>query len=343
LTTLKDIAKKTNVSPATVSRIINNDPSLTVLEETRNRVMEAVRELNYQPARKRNRKREIRKETYNIGLILTASKEDETNDPYFMSIRKGIESVDHDGLHLAAVLTVGISDFSQDGLDDLDGLIVIGALDSKELNDIFPHHKNIVFVDYIPDDKDADIVISDIESATRQCMEHLFELGHKEIAYLGGRLIVKGIFKEPSAKTEDIRKSIYQKMMEEKGLFKEENVFIGEWSPTGGYQLMKKMIGTGNIPSAALIASDPMALGAFRALHEAGINVPEELSVFSFDDITSAAYFNPALSTVKIHAYEMGRTAVKLLHDRLEGREVPIKAVLPTELIFRESTGVKKG
>jgi LacI family transcriptional regulator len=89
-------------------------------------------------------------------------------------------------------------------------------------------------------------------------------------------------------------------------------------------------------------ASDPMALGAFRALHEAGIKVPEDISIISFDDIDAAAYLQPALSTVKIHSFEMGKTAVKLLQDRIKGRELPMKVILPTELILRESTEIKK-
>lgn len=119
-------------------------------------------------------------------------------------------------------------------------------------------------------------------------------------------------------------------------------MLVGEWGPNGGYKLMQELIRRGQLPSAIVVASDPMALGAFRALHQAGIKVPEDISVFSFDDIDSAAYLTPALSSVKIHSFEMGKTAVKLMYDRLKGRELPLKIVLPTELVYRESVTRKK-
>ncbi|NEW00623.1 substrate-binding domain-containing protein [Bacillus megaterium] len=100
---------------------------------------------------------------------------------------------------------------------------------------------------------------------------------------------------------------------------------------------MKKFIEKGSLPSAMLIASDPMAIGAMRALNEANIKVPQDLSIISFDDIEAAAYLNPPLSTVKIHTDEMGKMAVKLLYDRIKGRSVPIKAILAADFILRDS------
>ena len=85
-----------------------------------------------------------------------------------------------------------------------------------------------------------------------------------------------------------------------------------------------------------------MALGVLRALHESGIHVPNDVSVVSFDDIEAAAYVNPRLSTVKVHGDEMGRTALKLLYDRLLGRKLPMRVMLPTELIIRDSSSAKK-
>jgi LacI family transcriptional regulator len=115
-----------------------------------------------------------------------------------------------------------------------------------------------------------------------------------------------------------------------------------DWGPASGYSLTKKLIKSGRIPSAIVVASDPTALGVLRALHEAEINVPNDVSVISFDDIEAAEYVNPRLSTVKVHGDEMGRTAVKLLYDRLMGRKIAMKVTLPTELIIRDSTCVQK-
>lgn len=105
--------------------------------------------------------------------------------------------------------------------------------------------------------------------------------------------------------------------------------------------MTKELINQESMPTAIIVASDPLAIGALKALNEAGIHVPKEVSIVSFDDISAAAYLTPSLSTVKIHTEEMGKTAVKLLHDRLKGRELPIKVMLPTSFIARESIAEK--
>jgi LacI family transcriptional regulator len=343
MATIKNIAELAKVSTATVSRILNNDQSLSVSDDTRKRVMEIVKELNYKSTRKKSDKSNRRKEIYNIGLLLTNTEEDEVHDPYFISLRSGVERVcEQYGMNIASVLTVGVSDFGGGALRSLDGLIVIGTVDIKELKEMYYENNNIVFVDYAPADKDVDVVISDLETATYQILDHLFELGHQHIVYLGGRTVVKGINNQEVHEKEDVRKSVFEKVMKEKGLYGQDSVLIGEWGPNGGYLLLKELIKRGQLPSAVVVASDPMALGAFRALHEVGVKVPEEVSVFSFDNIASAAYLKPALSTVNIHSFEMGKTAVKLLYDRLKGREIPLKVTLPTELVFRESVTRKK-
>lgn len=332
MATIKDIAEQANVSTATVSRILNNDPSLSVGEDTRKRVLEAASKLNYKLTRKKSEKQS---ESYQIGIVLT---KDETIDPYFLSIRNGIESIcEQYSLNIASILTVGKNQLSSAAVNGLDGLIVLGNVDVSDLKDIYYENSNIVIVDYMPDHHNYDVVVSDFETATREVLEYLFTKGHSDIAYIGGRKVIKHMSSNQTIEETDIRESVYEAIMRGKGLYNQENVLLGEFGPNSGYQLMKALIEKGNLPTAVVVGSDPMALGAFRALHEADINVPEDISVISFDDIEAAAYLNPALSTVKVHTEEMGRTAVKLLSDRIKGRTIPLKVVLPTELVLRES------
>jgi LacI family transcriptional regulator len=337
---IKDIAELANVSSATVSRILNNDPSLSVSGETRTRVLEAVDELSYRPVRKKKAKSVKEKETYRIGLILT---NDEAIDPYFMSIRQGVERIcDQYSFVIASVFKIGKSNFSSEAMADLDGLIVLGDVNSKELIDVYSNN-NIVFVDFVPEEENCDVVISDFETATREIMDYLFRVGHSRIAYIGGKGSIRSIHNGSMMDKEDIRKKTYERIMQEKGLFEAENVLLGEFGPLSGYTLMKKVIEKGSLPNAVVIASDPMAIGAMKALHEAGIKVPEDISIFSFDDIEAAAFLNPTLSTVKVHTEEMGKTAVKILYDRFKNaRDIPLKVTLPTELVLRESTDANR-
>jgi len=340
MVTIKDIAALANVSTATVSRILNNDPTLSVSDETRKRVLEVVNELDYKPLRKKSVKAEKRTESFNIGLIFL---NDETADPYLQSIRLGVESTCHHfPLNIVSTMVVGKSAITSETLSDLDGLIVIGDIDTEEIKEIYYQNNNIVVVDYMPpSESEVDVVISDFEDATKRVIEFLLDLGHQDIAFVGGKGHVHGVKSGKVVEKEDIRKRTFEKIMKVKGLYNPSYVLEEDWGPANGYSLTKQLIENDKMPSAIVVGSDPMALGVLRALHESGINVPNDVSVVSFDDIEAAAYVNPRLSTVKIHGEEMGKIAVKILYDRLLGRNISVKVTLPTELILRDSTSKK--
>ncbi|WP_318614700.1 LacI family DNA-binding transcriptional regulator [Sporosarcina sp. YIM B06819] len=341
MTTMRDIATKAEVSTATVSRVINGDPTLSVTDETRKRIMEVVDELDYKLPRRKSGKTSESIQVKNIGLVIS---NDETIDPYFLSIRLGVESVcEKYSMNISSILTVGKSDFTAATLSRLDGLIVFGDVIIEDLQDVYFHNNNIVIVDFLPEENTYDVVLSDFETATSEVMDYLFNLGHTDIAYIGGQGAIRGITTEQIIAKEDTRKQIYEKKMKEKGLYNSESILLGDFGSNSGYLLTKELIASTVNPTAIVVASDPMAIGVMRALHEAGIKVPDEISVFSFDDIDSAAFLNPSLSTVKIHTEEMGRTAVKLLYDRLQSdRILPLKVILPTELVIRDSVATKK-
>jgi LacI family transcriptional regulator len=337
MATLKEVADLANVSTATVSRLLNNDPSLSVTDETKKRIITVVNQLNYKPMRKKVEKTDKVKKVFNIGVLIL---NDETVDPYFQSIRLAIERACADfSLNIASVLTVGKTNISSESFNGIEGLIVIGDVDISDLKEIYFANSNIVAVDYLPHEQDVDVVISDFETATKEVLDYLFNLGHTDIAFLGGTGMVFGVSSKKNIEKEDARKASFEKAMKEKGLYNPNKVLLGDWGPTSGYSLMKQLIDKGQLPSAVVVGSDPMALGVLRALHETDLKVPNDISVFSFDDIESAAFMNPRLSTVKVYTDEMGKTAVKLLYDRLRGRKVPLKVTHPTELVIRDSVG----
>ncbi len=103
--------------------------------------------------------------------------------------------------------------------------------------------------------------------------------------------------------------------------------------------MMNKMLNQTHRPTACFIGSDPMAIGAIRALHEHGVKVPEEMAIIGFDDIEVSAYMNPPLTTVKVYTEHMGKMAVNMLLDRFEGREVSVHVMIDTSLEIRESCG----
>ncbi|WP_454193278.1 LacI family DNA-binding transcriptional regulator [Paenibacillus sp. Marseille-Q7038] len=339
MVTIKDIARQSNVSTATVSRLLNNDPSLSVSEETRKRVLSVVKELDYKPLRRKNVKVKKQEEVFNIGLVIL---NDETIDPYFQSIRLGAEDACNQyPLNIVSTMIVGKSQISAESLSGLDGLIVMGDVDIADLKELYTENDNIVAVDYLPKDANVDVVISDFEGATELVLEYLFDNGHTDIAYIGGKGEIFGVSKFKTSDKEDTRKSTFEKRMKEKGLYNQDKVLLGDWGTTSGYTLTKQLIEMNELPSAIVVGSDPTAMGVLRALHEADIKVPEDVSIFSYDDIEAAAYMNPPLSTVRVYGDEMGKTAVKLLYDRLKGRTIPLKVILPAELVIRDSVKPK--
>lgn len=338
MATIKDIASISNVSMATVSRVLNNDDTLSVAEETRQRIVEAARELGYTTIRKRRTKRNMEqeeKQRLKIGIILCQSLEEELSDPYFLAIRQGVEQECKDQNFPAPELFRLNEINSVSAPTDVDGLVVIGKVYEEAVTQFTSKNKNIVYIDYSPDENNYDSVVVDFEKATNELIDHLFKHGYKRIGYIGGNQLLH--FKEEQIG--DTRQQTFEKRMKQEQLYRPEDIYVGEFTMSQGYSLMKEAIKSGSLPDAFFIASDPMAVGALRALQEAGIKVPDDIALTGFDDIEMAKFASSPLTTIRVHMDLMGRTGVKLLLDQINGREIPLKVVVPTKLIVRESCG----
>ncbi|MGJ9383459.1 LacI family DNA-binding transcriptional regulator [Salipaludibacillus sp. CF4.18] len=340
MATIKEIAQQANVSIATVSRVLNNDKNLSVAVETRERIMKAANKLNYTPVRKRpaNLMQQAKKQKVEIGIVMWCTKEHEWEDTYFLSIRKGIENeCIKRGIIVTKILHYGDVDNIQ--TNNMDGIIVVGNTDQlTEKNINKKINNNVVFVNHVPEHDEYDTVVIDYERATTSALDHLFSLGHKEIGFIGGSDHTKK-HPEVRAKQDDPRKIVYEQWMTEKKLYTPDNIYVvEEYFMSDGYEGMKSAVQAGSLPSSFFIASDALAIGAIRALHELGFQVPKDVSIVSFNDIDMASFVQPSLTTVKIYTEEMGAMSVKLLLDRLDGRTLPMKVVAPSHLIVRESS-----
>lgn len=340
MATINDIAREANVSISTVSRVLNNDDTLNVKEATRERILYIAEKLNYTRKKKNKNVTKEVAASCNIGVLIWGSKEDETNDPFFMSIREGIEKqCAQSGIEIAKL--VRLKNQIEDDLNELDGIIVVGRIDPTDVISIFKKTDRIVYVNDCPDPEKYDSVIVDLEEATIKVLKHLSSLGHKQIGFIAGQEY-KQKFQSKDVFNKEGRLVAYERFMREKGSYDPENIHIGDWTTASAYELMKKAINKGELASAFFIASDTMAIGALRALYEVGKRVPEDVAIASVNDIDIAAFVTPPLTTVKIYTEQIGRTAVNLLTEKIEvGREIPIKVVIPTKLIVRASCGGK--
>ncbi|SDY30759.1 LacI family transcriptional regulator [Evansella caseinilytica] len=340
MATIKDVAREANVSIATVSRVLNNDETLLVMEETRERILTIAKKLNYTPnRRKKSKSTNTRDATAaaTIGILMWATKEDETNDPFFMSIREGIEKQCAE-LQVEIAKIVRLKTNIEYDLNDLDAVIVIGRIDPAEVESVFADSSRIVYVNDSPDPLQYDSVIVDLEEATANVLKYFTSLGHNRIGFIAGQEYIQK-FRTKEVFHEESRLKAYERYMKDNGLYNQNDLYIGDWTTVSSYELMKEAIRKGDLPTAFFIASDSMAIGAIRALHEGGKSVPGDVAVISVNDIELAAFMTPPLTTVKIYSEQIGRTAVNLLIEKLHGRDIPLKVVVPTKLIVRGSCG----
>jgi len=326
--TIKDIAEKAGVSIATVSRVLNYDPTLSVTDETKKRIFEAAEALDY-------KKKTARKSTaLKVAIIHWYTEKEELDDLYYMSIRLGAEKqCQTQRLQVVKLFYDNHEDIDR---ENVQGIIAIGKFSPKQAKALHRVTKNIVFVDCSPDDDLYDSVVIDFEKATRKVLDHFLKKGHRRIGYIGGL----ERYKDQTATIEDLRERTFRSYLEEKGLFDENAVYIGTFSVNDGYALMKKAIKDHGdaLPTAFFVGNDAMAIGCLRALHEEKIEVPGRVNIIGFNDISVSKYVFPPLSTVKVHTEMMGEAAVDLLMERLSNRKVAKKVFLATELKIRQSS-----
>ncbi|WP_341279510.1 LacI family DNA-binding transcriptional regulator [Paenibacillus sp. FSL H8-0537] len=331
MATIKDIAQLANVSIATVSRVLNYDPSLSVGDDTRKRVFEIAQELNYKTLRERNGA--AAKEITRIGIVNWYSDQEEMLDPYYMAVRLGVERECFQRQMKVVKLFRQERSYYSEWVGELDGMIAIGRFEKEDL-DMFPASMDkIVFVDSSPDDQRFDSVIIDLRKSVTEVLDYLVDLGHQRIGYIGGHNMVN------NKRVRDEREMTLRDYLISKNIFHPQYIFTGEnLFSEDGYVQMSRAIESGELPSAFFIENDSMAVGALRALHEAGIEVPGTVSLVGFNDIPISEFVQPPLTTVKVHMEYMGETAVELLAERLTTkRSIPKKVVIPTALTIRNS------
>lgn len=328
MATIKDIAKKAGVSSAAVSRILNNDATLNASMETKQRVWEVAEELHYHKVRNR------KKASFQLGIVQWFSAEQEMQDSYYLLVRQGIE--DFCLKNSISITRVFRSDTNyMDILKDVDGLICIGKFSRNEVGEFIRICKNIVFLDMQVEDYGITTLTMDFEQAVKQAMDYLVELGHTKIAFLGGKEYAGG-----HELVNDERKKAYISYMKKRKLDYKQFLWEGSFNSASGYEMMRQMLEGKELPSAVFTASDALAFGAMKAIKEAGLVIPEDISIIGFNDTEMSAYTSPSLTTIHAPAYDMGQHGANLLYVASNlSIHTPLKVKIPCCLIKRESCG----
>jgi len=331
--TLKTIAQQLGLTPGTVSAALNNSPAArSIPDHTKNRIIEAARALNYRPnffARTLRLRR-----TYTIGVIA-----EEIGDAYGAAVISGIEEYlrknnyffltvihRHDPKLLQTyaqmLLTRGVEGFitTDTSLREKLALPTVAIAGHERVEGV----TNIVL---------------DHKRAATLALEHLQGLGHEEIAFIRGQTI---------SSDSAVRWSAICEVAQELGIRIRPELTIQlegiDSTPGIGYPFAKQLLARKQPFTALFAYNDISAIGSIWAIREAGLRVPQDISVVGFDDIPGAAYANPGLTTVRQPLIRMGQIAAQTLVDQIEGRGeyVPEIAIEP-EFVVRASTGPAPG
>jgi DNA-binding LacI/PurR family transcriptional regulator len=323
---MADVAKLAGVSLQTVSRVINDSPH--VREETRERVQDAMRKLEYRPnpvarALVTGRSRTLGVVSFDTTLYGPAStlfgiERAAHEADYFVSI------VSLRSLTSAAVVSA-VERLRDQGVD---GILVVAPQESATQALLhLPEDVPVVAAEAGPDASVPLVAVDQMEGA-RLATQHLLELGHTTVWHISG----------PSdwLEAEDRVRGWRQTL--DAARVAAPPVLVGDWSARAGHELGRELVERDDV-TAVFVANDQMALGLLRTLHEAGRRIPGDISVVGFDDIPEAAYFTPPLTTVRQNFNEMGRRSLLLLLEQIEsGVRVPRRENVPPELIVRSST-----
>lgn len=330
MATIKDIAQKSGLSSAAVSRILRDDKTLSVKEETRQLVLDIAKEMNYTP-----KKRNVVMNRMVIGLVQWISSYEEVEDPYYYSLRIAVENY-------FIKKRVGIRRYYQENLKELfedtylDGLICLGKFSLQQAQDLSRQFPKIVFVDSNPDGKLYSCVISDLKEASEKAFNFLAEMGHQRIGYIGGQEYL-GPSKIPYI---DQRQRAYEAITLSDDRFEHipHHKYVKDFNGLTGYEKMKEALKSDDCPSAFICASDGIAMGALRALGEQKPDKYKKVSIIGFNDNATSKFFNPPLTTIRIETKLMGEMAAQLLSFMLESGVInPVKIMCTTSLVVRET------
>jgi DNA-binding LacI/PurR family transcriptional regulator len=329
MSTLKNVAKEAGVGITTVSRFLNKDPTLVIAEETKERILQAVKKLNYKP-NAYARALKLGK-TSTFGLVIG-----NFYNPTYSQMIKGVEEVlDQHGYHLivtsAGEYRSNKSYFNLINEGRVDGIIIaITNMDDQDINRLDAFDIPYVLMNSLHN-KAKYCVGSDDESAAKSAVSYLIENGHRQIAHLAGKFYSDIGFR---------RLSGYKNALIEHGIPVNENLIVEtDFTEDSAYEGIEKLLKQNENPfTAVFTANTRTAFGAMACFRDKNIRVPDDLSIIGFNDIHFNSILNPPLTTVKFSLEDMGRKAASTLLKLINKQDVNNKTILKDhQLIIRKS------
>ncbi len=332
MATIHDVAKLAGVAPITVSRVVNNSGYFS--RDTRARVEAAIAELEYVPNRLASSLRS--KRTNTLALVIT----DITN-PFFTTLARGVEDTASDAGYTVVFCNTDESDVEEQKYlqvllqQQVDGILLVPARStSASLEVIRKQATPVVVLDRrMPPGANVDVVRCENEDGAYRLTRLLIELGHQRIAILSGPMGVS---------TAEDRLAGYQRALTEAGFRPDPSLIVyGAFNQVSGYDMIQHLLAVKPRPTAVFAANNMIGIGALKSIRDAGLRVPDDMAMVSFDDLPPNLLTFPFFTVAAQPAYDMGRMATQLLVARLTGKapEACQEIVLPVEMIVRRSSG----
>ena len=317
MATLKDIATEAGVSLATVSRVLNDDPTLNVKEETKHRILEIAEKLEYKSTTSRKMQSVAAGQQHILAL-------------YSYQQELEIHGIETQCEKLGVELSNCYANATLPELKKLTGVLIVGKPSPALRRAAMSLTDNVCFIDFHEPGSEYDSVDIDLSRISKQIVDFFIAQGVKRIGFIGG---------EDEPGKADIREAAFVEYGLLKGVVSEQDIWRGGFSSSSGYELAKIMLAQQCWPSALFVASDSIAIGVLRAIHEKGLAIPEDISLISVNDIPTARFTFPPLSTVRIHSEMMGSQGVNLLLEKArDGRALPLQVFVPSVLKLRGTT-----
>lgn len=330
---IKDVAKEAGVSTATVSHVINQTKFVT--EKTRQKVLNAVEKLNFYP---NAHARTLASGRSNIiGLLIS-----DISNPFFPELVKSIEAEAFEqGFNIMLFNTNYDAGRAADYVRRLIELKVAGValmtaeLDPALVDELARKEVRVVFNDLGIVSEHMSNIVLDYSAGIEEAVRHLVSLGHKRIAHIAGSSRIRSGVIRRDAFVEAVNRFLPES--------KELLIFEGDFRFESGRSAAMEILNLKKLPTAVVVANDMMALGAMQEFKNAGLSIPQDISIVGFDDIAFASLAEPPLTTVCSPRVEIGRRAIEVLVKTIKIANQPGEEVrIPTYLITRKSTAPPK-
>ncbi|MCI2056231.1 MAG: LacI family DNA-binding transcriptional regulator [Oscillibacter sp.] len=332
MATLRVLSEHTGFSITTISRVLNDDPTISVQSATRAAILDAAGKLHYQSTT-RPRRSAPKTAGASIAFAEMLTPVEQLSNPYYLYLKTYAQKHCKDNWLATIRLGETARGYQAPSGQTPGGILAIGIFDCEQVKSLSALSDNLVFLDSCPDPTRCDSVVLDFDLGIELGLDHLLALGHRRIGFLGPDRKLNCL-KRPAP---EVRRQHFIDYMKSRELF--DPALLLECSMDTRSAVGRLAQSGDSLPTALLVANEETAIGAVRGLRENGLRVPQDVSIISFNDTPLSALTDPPLTSISTHVELMSETAIDLLASRIRtGRkQLPLKLVVPPALIERES------